>query len=296
MTSGWGAVNQTGPFEVSDQLVAVSVPIVADRKCRRLLSSNFNRRSDVCAATLPGGGHGHCFGDSGGPLVVPVEVGTEAAWRLAGVVSAGGTESDCAPPGPARSLRARGWQADAVGDRRAHAADRRQRRRLRRSAASAAADEDQAPSTAEVAQRDGQVQVCRRRAGDLRLQGGQQSLGAVRSHVQEAIRQRPSSDQGQGHGLARSGRPKRRPISLAGEAALSAPPGSGRSPCRRRDSEAVARSSSSWVAYSRPRSRSPLQLARLERSRFSRSRAEGWPGPPCWNPSRRRFRRSAFRT
>lgn len=99
VTSGWGAVNQTGPFEVSDQLVAVSVPIVADRKCRRLLSSNFNRRSDVCAATLPGGGHGHCFGDSGGPLVVPVEVGAEAAWRLAGVVSAGGTESECAPPG-----------------------------------------------------------------------------------------------------------------------------------------------------------------------------------------------------
>lgn len=100
VVSGWGAFNQKGPFDVSDQLLAVDVPFVADRKCARILRAYFKRRSDVCASTGPGGGVGHCFGDSGGPLVVPVEVEATAAWRLAGVVSNGGTETKCATRRP----------------------------------------------------------------------------------------------------------------------------------------------------------------------------------------------------
>jgi hypothetical protein len=97
LASGWGATTQKGPFGVSDQLLGVAVPIVADRKCGRIEPSIFNRRSELCAGTLPDGGHGHCFGDSGGPLVVPVEVGTTLAGRLAGVISAGATKHRCAP-------------------------------------------------------------------------------------------------------------------------------------------------------------------------------------------------------
>jgi hypothetical protein len=97
LLTGWGSLGQLPPYDVSDDLYGVQVPIATDELCAGNHGPHFSLESQMCAGP-PEGGHGACRGDSGGPLAVPVEVGSTLGVRLAGVVSLGGSNA-CAEPG-----------------------------------------------------------------------------------------------------------------------------------------------------------------------------------------------------
>ncbi|XP_069355263.1 trypsin 5G1-like [Maniola hyperantus] len=62
--SGWGATTEDG--DVSENLMAVQVPVVSNTRCRRSYSTITTRM--ICAG-VPEGGKDSCGGDSGGPGV-----------------------------------------------------------------------------------------------------------------------------------------------------------------------------------------------------------------------------------
>ena len=97
LTSGWGALSQSPPYDVPDDLYAVQVPIASDEQCAQNHGEHFSLGSQLCAGPDTGG-YGTCRGDSGGALAVPVEVGASLGVRLAGLNSLGGPDY-CSQPG-----------------------------------------------------------------------------------------------------------------------------------------------------------------------------------------------------
>jgi len=82
VVSGWGALREAG--SLSDQLQAVTVPILSLDACRKAYGASITDRM-ICAG-IPEGGKDACQGDSGGPLVA---LGDEKDDLLVGVVSWG---------------------------------------------------------------------------------------------------------------------------------------------------------------------------------------------------------------
>lgn len=104
--SGWGYTVEDGG-KLSDYLQVVSVPVVDQELCNKLL---FGMITDdmICAGVVETGGKDACQGDSGGPMVVDKQ--------LVGVVSFG---NGCARPGfpgvYSRISATRSWIGKLVG-------------------------------------------------------------------------------------------------------------------------------------------------------------------------------------
>nr|AAV84264.1 serine protease [Culicoides sonorensis] len=66
VTTGWGET--MNPYESSDQLRGVTVPIVDHEKCKKALAEFAEVTPRMVCAGYPDGGKDSCQGDSGGPL------------------------------------------------------------------------------------------------------------------------------------------------------------------------------------------------------------------------------------
>lgn len=111
--SGWGTTSSGG--SLSDVLLKVAVPVVADGACNQAYSGGITRRM-LCAG-YTSGGRDSCQGDSGGPLIHAPAGG--GAPTLVGVVSWG---EGCALPGKpgvyARVSEVAGWVNQQMARRR----------------------------------------------------------------------------------------------------------------------------------------------------------------------------------
>jgi secreted trypsin-like serine protease len=89
---GWGAINDSTPPVLSQDLQETSVPIISNTTCATKLNGNgFTVTNNMICAGFDAGGKDACEGDTGGPLYVPNQTGL----RQAGVVSFG---VGCAQP------------------------------------------------------------------------------------------------------------------------------------------------------------------------------------------------------
>jgi trypsin len=85
---GWGLTSEGG--QPSHSLLAVDLPLIGDRVCRRTLGGKYVASVMLCAGA---NGADTCDGDSGGALMVP---GGYLGWKLVGITSFG---KGCARPG-----------------------------------------------------------------------------------------------------------------------------------------------------------------------------------------------------
>lgn len=116
--SGWGTTSSGG--SLSDVLLKVGVPVVADGACNQAYNGGITQRM-ICAG-YDEGGRDSCQGDSGGPLIHAPEGGGDPV--LVGVVSWG---HGCALPGKpgvyTRVSELTGWVEQEMGARRRVLAD-----------------------------------------------------------------------------------------------------------------------------------------------------------------------------
>jgi len=91
VVSGWGTLPSGNQAIV---LNSVSVPIISNKKCRKLYAPYYGPKGIIsamlCAGNVKNGGIDACSGDSGGPLTYT----TDGKAYLVGVVSFGGIERD----------------------------------------------------------------------------------------------------------------------------------------------------------------------------------------------------------